>query len=111
MDVTSEPGTTAMNALPSLAGWYTVGGKIYGAMVNGAQSDQPFDYNKKYFAKLGITPPTTLAELYAIADKIKADGKDPFASAGKVAGRLNLSSIAATRPHIRAPNGETTTRT
>src|SRR5258706_12936646 len=83
LDVTDEQGTVAMKALPSLAGWYTVGGKIYGALVNGGQSDQPFYYNKKYFAKLGIKPPTTLDELWADADKIKADGKDPFVFGGK----------------------------
>ncbi len=83
LDVTNEAGTTQMNTLKSLAGSYTINGKIYGTMVNGLLSDQPFYYNKKYFAKLGIKPPTTVQEFLAAADKIKADGKDPLVFGGK----------------------------
>jgi raffinose/stachyose/melibiose transport system substrate-binding protein len=83
MDVTNEPGTKQMDALKSLAASYTIGGKVYGTMVNGLLSDQPIYYNKKYFAKLGITPPTTVDEFLAAAEKIKADGKDPLVFGGK----------------------------
>jgi raffinose/stachyose/melibiose transport system substrate-binding protein len=33
-----------------------------------------FIYNKDAFAELGLTPPTTVEELYAVLDKIKEDG-------------------------------------
>jgi raffinose/stachyose/melibiose transport system substrate-binding protein len=34
-----------------------------------------FIYNKDVFTKLGLTPPTTIAEFHAVLDKIKNDGK------------------------------------
>jgi len=118
MDVSNEPGTAAMKQLKSLADWYTVNGKIYGALVNGAQSDQPFYYNKKYFAKLGIKPPTTVDELWALADKIKADGKDAFVFGGKdgwpiefifnrgYTATLTRTKWGANNPYLKLYNGE-----
>jgi raffinose/stachyose/melibiose transport system substrate-binding protein len=34
-----------------------------------------FMYNKDVFAKLGLTPPATVDQFFAILDKVKADGK------------------------------------
>jgi raffinose/stachyose/melibiose transport system substrate-binding protein len=34
-----------------------------------------FIYNKEIFEELGLTPPTTVAEFYAVLDKIKEDGQ------------------------------------
>lgn len=34
-----------------------------------------FFYNKKLFAELGLTPPATEAEFFAVLDKVKASGK------------------------------------
>ncbi|MDG0792180.1 extracellular solute-binding protein [Cohnella ginsengisoli] len=83
MDVTDEPGTARLKESQPLADYYSVDGKIYGSMVNGGVEYFPVYYNKKYFAKLGIQPPTTPEELYTISEKIKADGKDPFVFGGK----------------------------
>jgi raffinose/stachyose/melibiose transport system substrate-binding protein len=82
LDVTDEPGTEAMKALPALAASYTIDGKIYATMVNGLQSDQPFYYNVRYFEQLGVQPPTTIDELYALCDTIKAEGVDPMVFGG-----------------------------
>jgi raffinose/stachyose/melibiose transport system substrate-binding protein len=34
-----------------------------------------FIYNKDAFAKLGLTPPTTVDQFFAVLDKVKADGR------------------------------------
>ncbi|CAH8714753.1 extracellular solute-binding protein [Paenibacillus thiaminolyticus] len=60
---------------------WTHDGKIYG-LPNGGSIEGYF-YNKQYFAEKGLELPKTLADLEAIADKIKADGKIPFARASK----------------------------
>ncbi len=83
MDVTNEPGTKAMTQSQDMEHHYSVNGKLYGAIVNGGYSDQPVFYNKKYFAKLGLTPPTTLDAFYAVCDKIKAGGVEPLVFGGK----------------------------
>lgn len=62
-------------------------GKLYGisqqAAVNGLL------YNKKAFAAAGVTaPPKTVDELYAVAEKLKASGITPMATAYKDAWTL-----------------------
>lgn len=64
----------------SLAQW-TVEDKIYGLPIGA--SIEGYFYNKDYFAEKGIQIPKTLAELEAIAEKVKADGKIPFAIGSK----------------------------
>lgn len=83
MDVSGEAGTAALKQSPELTDYYTIDGKIYGSMVNGGGELWPVYYNKKYFEKLGIQPPTTVEEFYAISAKIKADGKEPVVFGGK----------------------------
>lgn len=83
MDVTAEPGTSLLKKSKPLTDYYTIDGKIYGSMVNGGVEYSPMYYNKKYFAKLGIQPPTTPDELYDISAKIIADGKEPIVFGGK----------------------------
>ncbi|WP_028596132.1 ABC transporter substrate-binding protein [Paenibacillus assamensis] len=56
-------------------------GKIYGLPVGA--SIEGYFYNKEYFEKNKIEIPKTLAELEAIAEKVKQDGKIPFAIASK----------------------------
>lgn len=83
MDVTNEPGTAMLKQSKELTGYYTVDGKIYGSIVNGGGELWPIYYNKKYFDKLGLKPPTTPEEFYVVAAKIKADGKEPVVFGGK----------------------------
>ncbi|GAA0402060.1 ABC transporter substrate-binding protein [Paenibacillus motobuensis] len=62
-------------------GPFTYDGKVYGLPIGG--SIEGIFYNKEYFEQKGLTVPKTLDELEAIADKIKADGKIPFAQSSK----------------------------
>lgn len=82
-DVTNEPGTAPLKQNKALADSYTVNGKIYGSMVNGNYGDLPVYYNKKLFAKLGLSIPKTTDEFLAACDKIKAAGVDPIVVGGK----------------------------
>ncbi|UHA72842.1 ABC transporter substrate-binding protein [Paenibacillus sp. 481] len=70
------------NSFTSLTPW-THDGKIYGLPIGG--SIEGYFYNKKYFAEKGLQAPKTIAELDALAAKIKADGKIPFAQSSKEA--------------------------
>lgn len=78
MDLTNEPAMTLLATAPSLETAYTIDGKKYGFPMQVGGGPIPIYYNKKYFAKLGIAPPKTMQELYAICDKIKADKVEPF---------------------------------
>ncbi|MBJ6361587.1 ABC transporter substrate-binding protein [Paenibacillus sp. GCM10012307] len=60
---------------------FTHGGKIYGIPIGG--SIEGYFYNKEYFEQKGYQIPKTLTELEALAEKIKAEGKFPFAQASK----------------------------
>lgn len=122
LDVTDEPGTKQMEALPSLAASYTINGKIYGTMVNGLLSDQPYYFNQKYFESLGIAPPTTVDEFLAVCEKIKADGKDPIVFGGKDVWPLEfiftrgyfvtqqLNKFNGADPDLKLVNGEASIR-
>ncbi|MCX5516749.1 hypothetical protein C3941_17920 [Kaistia algarum] len=56
-------------------------GKPYGIPVNMAVISNVF-YNKKIFAELGLTPPTTWEEFDAAAAKIKGAGYEALGNAG-----------------------------
>lgn len=81
-----EPLETALSAYPdwqsgflaSSFGDVTVNGKVYGVPILGSQPALMF-YSKPIFSKLGITPPTTWAELLADCAKIKQAGYIPLA--------------------------------
>ncbi|MFD3258678.1 ABC transporter substrate-binding protein [Paenibacillus lentus] len=60
---------------------WTYDGKIYGLPKGG--SIEGYFYNKEYFAAKGLEVPKTLAELEALAETVKADGKVPFAQGSK----------------------------
>lgn len=60
---------------------FTNEGKVYGLPIGG--SIEGYFYNKEYFEQKGLTVPKTLSELEQIAEKIKADGKIPFAQSSK----------------------------
>lgn len=78
MDVSRQPGMSLLAKTPSINGAFLVNGKRYGFPVNTQGGPIPIYYNKKFFAKLGITPPRTLNELWSVCDKIKAAGVEPF---------------------------------
>jgi len=58
------------------------GGEIYSIPANIHRGNVLF-YNKKIFADNSITPPTTWAEFFAAADKLKAKGIAPLAVGAK----------------------------
>ncbi len=58
----------------------TTGGKIYGFPVENAAIEGIW-YNKDLFARYNIRVPTTIAELEAACDTLKANGITPFALA------------------------------
>ncbi|WP_285514825.1 extracellular solute-binding protein [Streptomyces sp. NBRC 14336] len=70
--------TTQANFLPQLASAGAVKGEQYGMPF--ASSTRLLFYNKDLFAKAGLQPPRTWAELKAAAAALKADGvKFPYA--------------------------------
>ncbi len=71
-DITTLPGMENFSDVAKSA-WSTDDGKTT-FCVPMASVIHGFIYNKDAFAKLGITPPTTEAEFFAVLDKIKADG-------------------------------------
>ena len=83
MDVTNEIGTAALVKNPAVVEYFKVNGKIYGNIVNGDISIPAVYYNKKYFSRLAISPPTTVDEFLTACEKIKADGKEPLVFGGK----------------------------
>lgn len=81
--------TTWGDALyPSVKPFITMDGHTYA--VPEAISTVQMYYNKKIFADNGITPPKTLDELFAAADKLKAAGVAPFAVTGTFNGYMEL---------------------
>lgn len=71
------------------------GGKIYGAPLDAPSALGAF-YNKPLFARLGLKPPTNLAELDKVLAAIKADGQvPPIFSAGGTQWPLILLPYAA----------------
>ena len=62
---------------PAWATFTTVGGKVYGAPF-GASSKSLVWYSPAQFKTLGVSVPTTWAEMEAVAAKFKAAGKLPW---------------------------------
>lgn len=83
MDITNEPGMELQKKSPAVDSLYDVGGKKYGFMISANGGPIPVYYNKKYFAKLNLTPPKTMDEFFKVCDAIKADGKDPLVFGNK----------------------------
>lgn len=78
MDVSEQPAMEMLAESPSLEDLYDVDGKKYGFPVCTQGGPTPVFYNVKYFEELGITPPTTMDEFWAVCDTIKADGVEPL---------------------------------
>lgn len=77
-DVSDRPSKETLAKSKSLETLYTIDGKKYGFPLCTQGGPDPIFYNKKYFEKLNIQEPKTMDELWAAADKIKADGVEPF---------------------------------
>lgn len=78
LDISDESFMDALAQSESMEKLYTVDGKKYGFPICTQGGPLPVFYNMKYFEKLGITPPTTLDELWEISEVIKEDGVEPF---------------------------------
>lgn len=78
MDVSDQPAMEVLGESESMEKLYTIDGKKYGFPICTQGGPLPVFYNVKYFEELGVTPPSTLDELWALSDKIKADGVEPF---------------------------------
>ena len=65
---------------PSVKDLYTVDGKQYCTPIS--VDDWVMYYDKKTFAKYGLTPPTTWAQMMSTAQKLASNGVAPFWSSG-----------------------------
>ncbi len=83
MEVTGEPGMELLAKKQTLDKVFTMDGKKYGFPIYVNGGPPPVYYNKKYFDKLGITPPKTLEEFYQVCETIKADSTEPIVFGGK----------------------------
>ncbi|MDR1868297.1 MAG: extracellular solute-binding protein [Treponema sp.] len=82
IDLTSYMNTTGFKnkLLDAAVTQATVDGKIYGVPVENVSIEGVF-YNKDLFARYNIKIPTTIAELEAACDTLKANGVTPFSLA------------------------------
>ena len=91
----------------------TYQGKMWGVPMQNVSVCSVF-YNKEIFARLGIAVPTTLRELEAACDKLKANGITPFSLANKTqwTGSMHFMFLATrrggTQPFIKAVDGSGT---
>lgn len=83
MDVSDRPAMEMLKKSSALDDLYTIDGKKYGFPICTQGGPDPIFYNKKYFEKLGLEEPTTMEDLWAISDKIKDDGVEPFVFGAK----------------------------
>ena len=77
-DVSDRPAMDLLALSDSLKGLYTINDTQYGFPVCTQGGPLPIFYNKKYFEKLNLEEPTTMEELWAVCDAIKADGVEPI---------------------------------
>lgn len=80
-DLTKAVGNDYWGLSKALFSNHTLNGKIYG--IPFFPTVNTVWYNKKIFAKHGITPPKTWSELLTICEKLKKEGIIPFAVGGK----------------------------
>lgn len=73
---------------------YWVNGGLYGLPL--FESPLAVEYNATEFQKLGLTPPTTWAQMLQLCTKIKAAGKIPIGEPGQAAVILPLEIAAST---------------
>lgn len=83
MDLTGQPAMELLKTSQPLTDAFTIDEKQFGFPLSTNGGPIPIYYNKVYFDKLGITPPTTLDEFYDVCEKIKADGVDPIVFGGQ----------------------------
>jgi raffinose/stachyose/melibiose transport system substrate-binding protein len=80
-DLTKAVGNDYWGLSKGLFSNHTLNGKIYG--IPFFPTVNTVWYNKKIFAKYGITPPKTWSELLAVCEKLKKEGVTPFSVGGK----------------------------
>ena len=80
---------------------FWVNGNLYGLPL--FESPLAVEYNQTEFQKLGLTVPTTWAQMLGLCTKIKADGKVPIGEPGQAAVILPLE-IAANTVYANNPN-------
>lgn len=80
LDISAEYAGKAVASIPTLKQISSgADGKIYALPMSVRGGPLPVYYNKKLFAKLGITTlPATWSDFYKLCDKIKAAGIDPL---------------------------------
>jgi raffinose/stachyose/melibiose transport system substrate-binding protein len=110
-DVVAAKTLAPLDALlPSLPKFYPavlnslrVNGKVYAIPLD--LNTLTISYNKDIFAKLNLTPPTTFAELLALAKPIRAGGFEPLAvnlKDGWPAGDIWFAMVGYTDPSDKA---------
>lgn len=110
-DVVAAKTLAPLDALlPSLPKFYTavlnslrVNGKVYAIPLD--LNTLTISYNKEIFAKLKLKPPTTLAELLALAKPIRDGGFEPLAvnlKDGWPCGDIWFAMVAYTDPTDKA---------
>lgn len=80
-DLTKAVGNDYWGLSKGLFSNHTLNGKIYG--IPFFPTVNTVWYNKKIFAKYGITPPKTWSELLTVCEKLKKEGVTPFSVGGK----------------------------
>ncbi len=80
-DLTKAVGKDYWGLSKGLFSNHTLNGKIYG--IPFFPTVNTVWYNKKMFAKYGITPPKTWSELLTVCEKLKKEGVIPFSVGGK----------------------------
>jgi raffinose/stachyose/melibiose transport system substrate-binding protein len=99
VDLSGQPwASTVPQAAHSL---YWIGNKLYGLPLY--ESPSAVEYNVSEFQKLGLTVPTTWAQMLQLCSKIKAAGKIPAGEPGQAAIILPLER-AVSLVYGNAPN-------
>lgn len=80
-DLTKAVGKDYWGLSKGLFSNHTLNGKIYG--IPFFPTVNTVWYNKKIFAKYGLTPPKTWSELLTICEKLKKEGVTPFSVGGR----------------------------
>ncbi|WP_320128881.1 ABC transporter substrate-binding protein [uncultured Sphaerochaeta sp.] len=97
VDMTGERGLSDLTS--AIKTYQTVDGKIYG-IPWGTYNAMGIYYNKKVFAKLGLTPPKNYHELLDIAQTIKDAGIIPFYEAGDTVWPTQIYTLCAFQSSI-----------
>lgn len=76
VDLSDQEWASRMD--PSVKAQVSVGKKVYGQTLWDVSDNYAYIYNKKIFADLGLTPPTTFAEFTKVNAALKKSGVTPI---------------------------------